>query len=205
MPPPKDPEKLAAYRERMRRIALERGYGKWMEGKKASPETLAKERAVQQARTADPEERRRRSERAKAAGVGKWMAGRTMSDGTRRALDPLRSLSYKERYGERAEEERRKRRESNRRRWDGVERKPQRDKHNGDHRYTDCRTAVFIRDNHTCRRCGIRGGQLHAHHIRSWAEHPEDRYDPDNVVTLHHKCHRDVHRALHAGEVVTFD
>src|SRR5437899_492353 len=76
MPVPKDPEKLAAYREKMRQIALERGYGKWMDGRKHTSETIEKMCKTQKRIGGDPEERQRRSERAKANGNGKWMAGR---------------------------------------------------------------------------------------------------------------------------------
>lgn len=36
------------YREKMRKIALEKGYGKWMNGKKLSPETILKMSEVKQ-------------------------------------------------------------------------------------------------------------------------------------------------------------
>ncbi len=54
MSAPKDPEKLAAYREKRRQIALEGGYGKWMEGRKHSPETIEKMRQQQRERGNDP-------------------------------------------------------------------------------------------------------------------------------------------------------
>lgn len=197
MPAPKDPEKLAEYREKMRRIVLERGYGKWMKGRKLPPETVEKMRNAQQEIGRDPEERKRRSERAKAGGFGTWMAGRPMHPAVKEAFDATRHQTYDEKYGDRAEEERHNRRKSNRDRWEGVERKPQRPKHNGDWRYSEWRKAVFVRDGYTCRACGIRGGVLNAHHVLSWAKHPEARYDVDNGRTLHEECHR----ALHRGEI----
>jgi transposase len=56
--------------------------------------------------------------------------------------------------------------------------------------------AVYLRDNYTCQRCRSakqhqRG--LHAHHIKSWSEHPELRTDLANLVTLCDVCHRWVH------------
>lgn len=36
--------------------------------------------------------------------------------------------------------------------------------------------------------------ELHVHHIRSFAEHPELRLDPDNLLTLCRSCHIDRHR-----------
>lgn len=194
MPPPRDPVKLAEYRAKMRRIALDRGYGKWMEGKSPTAETRAKLSAAGK-RVADvPGEREARSERAKAAGAGTWMAGRTALPQTAAGLARGRDLTYDERYGDRAEDERSKRRNANRARWDGVPRKPQRDKHNGDHRYTDWRTAVFQRDDYTCRRCGTKGGKLHAHHVLRWATHPAARYEVDNGITLCQDDHARQHR-----------
>jgi len=56
--------------------------------------------------------------------------------------------------------------------------------------------SIYARDGFHCRRCGVpkteRKG-LHAHHIRAWAKHPELRFDPENLVTLCHRCHRWVH------------
>ena len=59
----------------MRSIALERGFGKWMTGRKQPSETVEKIRQTQKEIGNDPEERKRRSKRAKAQGYGKWMAG----------------------------------------------------------------------------------------------------------------------------------
>jgi len=61
-------------------------------------------------------------------------------------------------------------------------------------KYKAFRAAVLGRDNWACRKCGKRGGKLHAHHVRSWAEHPDLRYDPSNGITLCHPCHHSEHR-----------
>lgn len=52
------------------------------------------------------------------------------------------------------------------------------------------RIAVFERDDFTCQGCGIRGGDLHAHHLKAWATHPELRCVVANGQTLCIPCHR---------------
>jgi len=52
------------------------------------------------------------------------------------------------------------------------------------------RIAVFTRDNWTCQACRARGVYIEAHHIKSWAKHPELRTILDNGVTLCKPCHK---------------
>lgn len=56
------------------------------------------------------------------------------------------------------------------------------------------REAVFARDNWTCQKCFIRGGKLHPHHIKTFAEFPELRFAIDNGQTLCAICHSAVHK-----------
>ncbi len=55
--------------------------------------------------------------------------------------------------------------------------------------YIQWRKAVFERDNFTCQSCGVKGAHMHADHIKSWADHPECRYDVANGRALCVPCH----------------
>ena len=61
------------------------------------------------------------------------------------------------------------------------------------------RKAVFARDNYVCQIC-MQTGKLQAHHIKSWTDYPELRYDIENGVTLCIICHRDTHRKTRSCE-----
>lgn len=59
--------------------------------------------------------------------------------------------------------------------------------------YKDVVDKCFERDNWTCQKCGVRGGNINAHHIENWKDHPDKRYNLDNLVTLCEKCHKQFH------------
>lgn len=61
--------------------------------------------------------------------------------------------------------------------------------------------SVLSRDNATCQSCGAQGVELHAHHIKPFAEYPELRWDIGNGITLCYKCHWEVHAASNAKRV----
>lgn len=60
--------------------------------------------------------------------------------------------------------------------------------------YKNWRKAVFERDNWTCQKYKERGGELHPHHVRNFAEHSELRFDVNNGITLSVKAHREFHK-----------
>ena len=60
--------------------------------------------------------------------------------------------------------------------------------------YSKWRLEVFERDKFTCKKCGEAGGKLEAHHIKSFADFPELRFEVKNGKTLCEKCHAGIHR-----------
>lgn len=71
---------------------------------------------------------------------------------------------------------------------------PERNKIRSSIDYRLWKYAVFARDNFTCQKTGIRGGDLVAHHIQNFAQYPELRFAIDNGITLSEKAHREFHR-----------
>lgn len=56
------------------------------------------------------------------------------------------------------------------------------------------RSQIFERDDFTCQKCFIKGGRLNAHHIKSWANFPELRFEVSNGLTLCVNCHKEIHK-----------
>jgi 5-methylcytosine-specific restriction endonuclease McrA len=57
--------------------------------------------------------------------------------------------------------------------------------------YREWRKSVFQRDHYTCQNCGYSKGRiLEAHHILSWKDYPEKRFDINNGKTLCKDCHK---------------
>lgn len=56
--------------------------------------------------------------------------------------------------------------------------------------YKQWRLAVFERDSYKCQVCGLVGGYITAHHIKSFAHFPELRFEINNGITLCEECHK---------------
>lgn len=62
--------------------------------------------------------------------------------------------------------------------------------------YKHWRDDVFKRDNWTCQKCFTKGGILHPHHIKGFADYKELRFLIDNGITLCISCHKKVHKKV---------
>lgn len=74
--------------------------------------------------------------------------------------------------------------------WRGGRNKTERKQDMARLEYKAWRKAVFDRDDYTCQLCGVRGGELHADHIKPYATFPSLRYELSNGRTLCAPCHR---------------
>ena len=79
----------------------------------------------------------------------------------------------------------------NKRQDKGLSRK--RTKFNASPAWAKARNKCFERDNHTCQKCGIRGGTLNAHHIKRYADDPKLRLVLSNLETVCPDCHKRIH------------
>jgi len=61
-------------------------------------------------------------------------------------------------------------------------------------KYKQWRKEVFIKDSFTCRKCGITGGKLEAHHVYNWNDYVGLRYNTDNGITFCINCHIEFHQ-----------
>jgi len=66
----------------------------------------------------------------------------------------------------------------------------------------DWRLSIFLRDKRFCQKCGMKGKRsipINAHHILSYTDNPELRFDINNGITLCKKCHTEFHRFFGYG------
>ena len=59
--------------------------------------------------------------------------------------------------------------------------------------YEIWRNEVFIKNDYTDQKTGVRGRKLVAHHILNFAQYPELRFDVNNGVTLSKESHIEFH------------
>ena len=61
------------------------------------------------------------------------------------------------------------------------------------------RKSVLERDNFTCMKTGIKGGNLQAHHINNFADFSELRTSIENGITLNKEVHKEFHKIYGRG------
>lgn len=79
--------------------------------------------------------------------------------------------------------------------WKGGTYRTERHTDMGRVEYVEWRRSVFARDGFKCmnKLCTSESSKLHAHHILSWKDHPDKRYDVANGVTVCVPCHKMIH------------
>jgi hypothetical protein len=73
-----------------------------------------------------------------------------------------------------------------------LEVKSDRDKNKNE--YKKWRNAVRERDEWVCQNCSFSGERIEAHHIESWSQNPELRFDVENGISLCIECHYFYHK-----------
>lgn len=68
--------------------------------------------------------------------------------------------------------------------------------------YKQWRKSVFKRDLYRCKRCPSKTDKIEAHHIRSWKDFKDFRFDINNGMTLCVSCHDDVHRIVDLNFII---
>ena len=71
--------------------------------------------------------------------------------------------------------------------------------------YRNWRKEVYARDNWTCQDCGKRGGELHTHHVFSFVDFPEHRFEIWNGTTLCRLCHAKIHPNLNLNKHLSLE
>jgi len=60
--------------------------------------------------------------------------------------------------------------------------------------YIEWRSGCKERDNYTCQKTKIIGGELQVHHIFNFSKYPELRFEINNGITLSKESHKEFHR-----------
>jgi hypothetical protein len=82
---------------------------------------------------------------------------------------------------------------SNNPNWkNGISKENEKQRHNIEAYYW--KRECLARDNFTCQKTGVSGGDLVVHHINNFSEFPELRWEISNGITLSKKSHLEFHK-----------
>lgn len=65
--------------------------------------------------------------------------------------------------------------------------------------YSRWRTKIYVRDEYTCKTCGLKKRNLNAHHLDGWNWATNKRFDLNNGITLCEQCHKEFHNIYGRG------
>ena len=63
-------------------------------------------------------------------------------------------------------------------------------------KYNYWRKAVYKRDKWTCTICNVKQRHPIAHHLKSFNEYPELRFEVSNGITVCRSCHKKIHKLI---------
>jgi len=117
-----------------------------------------------------------------------WNTGKTRSEKTKKAISVARTgKEYPNLQGE--NNGMFGKRSAN---WKGGV-TPERQKLYATGKWNEIIKVVYKRDNYLCAKCKKPNRNIHAHHIKSWADYPDNRIDLDNLITICKQCHHWIH------------
>jgi ribosomal protein S27AE len=166
------------HKKRISKLAKERGFGKWMKGRKMLPKT---KEALVKANTGNKRLVGYKQTEEHKQKVIKSLIGRVVSEETRKKIGEANKRLDNKLRGEFSPN------------WKGGI-TPENHKIRCSLEYKLWRKAVFKRDNWTCQDCGEIGGVLNAHHLKRFSKHKELRMSVENGITLCKECHKLRHK-----------
>ena len=200
-------------RNELSQIAKEKGFGKWMLGRKASPETREKLSEIKKGKnnpfygkhhTEEAIEKNRQAHLGKCGSEAPQWKG-----GLPKCIDCGKEL--KSRYAERCpkcysishigykmplairEKLSEMKKGKNGSNWKGgISKENERIRRGIEFRLW--REVVFTKDDFTCQKYKTKGCEIHPHHIKNFADYPELRFDVNNGITLSEKAHIEFHK-----------